>query len=250
MPMISPGGGGTPVNVRNTLHTLASFQYHNDITRDQGMYNPALQGVPGVKSGDVPMHMYCHDGYYYPQRGMRYMNYDQGPIKQTHNPYHAALHTKDGFFQLQGGHYTRDGQWTKWQGHLVHAGTKHPVLSSSGDIINLQDVQDFTLNEKGDIYDDKGAYINTVGVFHVPNIQKDLHTAQGHMFVAPQDNAVPLTEPHMEQGALEQSNMQAFQRLVEVKHKAEQGSTARLMMGKFFHHLRTMCTHYLSKLEG
>jgi len=102
--------------------------------------------------------------------GENYVDYSEGPIKETGNPLDLALSDR-GFFAIQYTNkagetsikYTRDGNFT--MNHLGYIQTQDGdyVLSEDAQRIQVDPALEISINRNGDIYQD-GAFVDTIGI--------------------------------------------------------------------------------------
>lgn len=102
--------------------------------------------------------------------GENYVDYSEGPIKETENPLDLALSDR-GFFAVQYTNkagetsikYTRDGNFTMNRlGYLTTQDGDY-VLSEENQRIQMDPALDISINRNGDIYQD-GELVATIGI--------------------------------------------------------------------------------------
>ena len=161
------------------------------------------------------------------------VDYNEGEMKETHNPYDLALRG-EGFFGLlnQNGDvvYTRDGQfYINADGVMVNS-MGHEFSDVGGN--NIQTIPgggDLFIDKEGLIFQN-GQNVGQVGVFIFNDPLMDLQKVGGG-FIAKEEGIMPeVAEPEqftMMQGYLESSNVSAIEEmigLIEVSraHEANQ----------------------------
>ena len=137
-------------------------------------------------------------------------NLADGKLDPTGNPMDVAIAGK-GFFKVQtdaGVRYTRNGHFSlDAQGRLVDV-SGNPVLDDNGSIITFnQDEQDITIARDGTISTDQGQR-GKLGLVDFDN-ERLMKAAGGTLYTTDQAE-VKIEKPHVIQGALEGSNVNAI----------------------------------------
>lgn len=102
--------------------------------------------------------------------GENYVDYSEGPIKETGNPLDLALSDR-GFFAIQYTNkagetsikYTRDGNFTMNRLGYIQTQDGDYVLSEDAQRIQVDPALEISINRNGDIYQD-GAFVDTIGI--------------------------------------------------------------------------------------
>ncbi|MCR5303345.1 MAG: flagellar basal-body rod protein FlgF [Lachnospiraceae bacterium] len=110
--------------------------------------------------------------------GENYVDYSEGPIKETGNPYDLAL-TDKGFFAIEfankgGGNevkYTRDGNFTLTQNGELTTQEGDFVLDVNGNHIKLNTLTDSEIDRDGTIYQN-GQTVAKIGIYDFQNYDK------------------------------------------------------------------------------
>ena len=136
-------------------------------------------------------------------------NFGQGGVEQTSNPLDVASEG-DGFFTVQtpdGNRYTRDGRFgISPQNQLVDR-QGNPVLSSSGSPISLDPQKTDLAIAKDGTVSQNGQAVGKLGVARFADLS--VLTKQGsNLFAAPGVTPTAATNVHVNQGAIERSNVQ------------------------------------------
>jgi flagellar basal-body rod protein FlgF len=136
-------------------------------------------------------------------------NFGQGGVEQTSNPLDVAIEG-DGFFTVQtpdGNRYTRDGRFgISPQNQLVDR-QGNPVLSSSGSPISLDPQKTDLAIAKDGTVSQNGQAVGKLGVARFADLS--VLTKQGsNLFDAPGVTPTAATNVHVNQGAIERSNVQ------------------------------------------
>jgi flagellar basal body rod protein FlgG len=134
-----------------------------------------------------------------------------GPLIGTDNPLDLALQG-DGYFSIQVGAerlLTRDGHFTLGDDGVLRTGSGYEVLSQSGTGIEIPAGESISVTESGEIFGEATGYIDTLSLVRGPARQ-----AGGNTW----SPAGPMVEaaPRVVQGALEGSNTNPMQSMVEL----------------------------------
>ncbi|NIJ41142.1 flagellar basal-body rod protein FlgF [Parvibaculum indicum] len=137
-------------------------------------------------------------------------NLADGKLEPTGNPMDVAIAGK-GYFKVQtdaGIRYTRNGHFSlDAQGRLVDV-SGNPVLDDNGSVVTFRpDEQDIAIARDGTISTDQGQR-GTLGLVEFDN-ERLLKAAGGTLYTTDQPE-VPVEKPHVVQGALEGSNVNAI----------------------------------------
>lgn len=162
--------------------------------------------------------------------GQTYTNYDSGSFKITDNPTDFAINGK-GFFAFsftdkQGNttvKYGRDGSFTvNTQGYLVTKDGDY-VLNMTGALnsdsnqanyIQIDPTQDFEVDQLGVIYQNNVA-VGTIGVIDIDNYDY-IRKYGENMYDLVEGGNVVATDATLEQGALETSNVNVIDEMVDM----------------------------------
>lgn len=162
--------------------------------------------------------------------GENYVDYSEGPIKETGNPLDVAL-TDRGFFAVEytnkagetSTKYTRDGNFTMNRLGYLQTQDGDYVLDEDGRRIQMDPALDIGINSNGDIYQD-GALVATIGItdFEDYNYLERF----GENFFQPVDGATVLdrdaaeeefgTNTQIRAGYLEMSNISVVTEMVNM----------------------------------
>jgi flagellar basal-body rod protein FlgF len=146
-----------------------------------------------------------------------YVNFSQGPLRQTGNPLDLAIEG-DGFFNVQspeGVKYTRKGNFVLGENGLLTTSDGYPVLGQSGNI-QLEEGGTVTIDQEGNIQVD-GDTVDSILVTRFPdsqNLQK-----VGESFFMALDNgasAIPSEKFAMMQGYVELANVEPVRGMVDM----------------------------------
>jgi len=157
---------------------------------------------------------------------VRYTNFSQGELAQTGGTFDLAIQG-EGFFQVEtpaGIRLTRAGSFVPGPANELGTADGLRVLDVGGAPIFVPpDAREIQVGEDGTISAD-GTAIGQVGIVTVEN--KEMLTREaGQMFV-PDGDVVPLENPSVFQGFIEQSNVNPIleiTRLIEVQRAYERG---------------------------
>ena len=215
------------VNEQHRLDTLANNLANADTNgyKKEGATSQAFDDVLAYKikdvseAGNLPRRM----GILNPgvKIGENYLDWSEGPFKETGNTYDLALAGK-GFFAVEftsksgetSVKYSRDGNFTvDAKGNLVTQEGDY-VLNSSGGHINLNPLLESSINRQGQITQN-GAVVATIGVTDFENY--DYIEKYGENYYQPVDGATPL-KPNTQvySGYLEQSNVSVVDEMVNM----------------------------------
>jgi len=134
-----------------------------------------------------------------------------GPLIGTDNPLDLALQG-DGYFTIEAGAetlLTRDGHFTMGDDGVLRTANGYAVLGQSGAAIELPAGERISFTETGEVFGDQTGYLDTLSLIRGP-----ARPAGGNTW-AP---AGPMEEaaPRVVQGALEGSNTDPMQAMVEL----------------------------------
>lgn len=137
-------------------------------------------------------------------------NLADGKLDPTGNPFDVAI-SGDGYFRVQtdsGVRYTRNGHFSlDAEGRLVDV-SGNPVLDDNGSVITFRpDEENITIARDGTISTDQGQR-GKLGLVSFDN-ERLLKAAGGTLYTTDQTE-VPVEKPHLVQGALEGSNVNAI----------------------------------------
>ena len=134
-----------------------------------------------------------------------------GPLIGTDNPLDLALQG-DGYFTIQTGAerlLTRDGHFTLGEDGVLRTANGDEVLGQSGSAIEIPPGETLSVSETGEVFGDKSGYIDTLSLVRGP-----ARPTGGNTWTP----AGPMEEaaPRVVQGALEGSNTNPMQAMVEL----------------------------------
>lgn len=149
-------------------------------------------------------------------------DFTPGPLKPTGNPYDIAV-MGTGFFQVEGGRLTQNGQFRKDdQGRIVTAAGEN-VLSDGGAEITIPvDSKFMMIGEDGSISNQNGV-VAKLGVFTVPDTKTLQYTSDGYYI--PQEAPLIDINPKVVQGYIMESNVNPMEetiKLIEIQRRYEQ----------------------------
>ncbi len=152
------------------------------------------------------------------QMSENYIDYDQGSLVLTENPFDLALESS-GFFEVDTGNgirYTRNGSFTRnGMGDLVTL-QGYKVLGEDKAPINLDDATEFSVSAAGKVYAD-GKEVAKLSIVDFADKRNDLVREGFNLFYAKAD-----VEPEralnttVKQGFLESSNVSVVDSMVEM----------------------------------
>ncbi len=152
------------------------------------------------------------------QMSENYIDYSQGSMVLTDNPFDLALENS-GFFEIEtenGIRYTRNGSFTRnGMGELVTL-QGNRVLSEEGFHINLDEATEFTVSASGRIYAD-GKDVGKISIVDFPNKRTELGR-EGYNLYYSKTGAEPERNINItvKQGFLESSNVSVVDSMVEM----------------------------------
>lgn len=152
------------------------------------------------------------------------MNHDftPGALKPTDNPYDLAI-TGDGFFQVEGGKLTQNGQFRlNAEGKIVAPSGEFLLANSGSDITIPRDSKFVHISNNGTVTNQNGI-IGVVGIFTVQDKKNLKYTSDGYYI---SDNAIfPSDNATVHQGYLMESNVNPVAetvKLIEIQRRYEQ----------------------------
>tara|TARA_B100000315_G_scaffold122836_1_gene112810 strand:- start:37 stop:789 length:753 start_codon:yes stop_codon:yes gene_type:complete len=143
----------------------------------------------------------------------------EGPIKKTDNTFDLAI-SGDGYFSIEspnGERYTRHGRFQlDADGQLVTS-QGYPVLSDDGNPISIPTdagvvtiAPDGTINVgSDDVFLAEPTQVGKIGVVSFED-QQALQRAANNLYIAGDEEPLPVDEPQIVQGMLEDSNVQGI----------------------------------------
>lgn len=140
----------------------------------------------------------------------RFTHFDQGPLRQTTNPFDLAIEG-DGFFTLQGADgpvYTRNGAFTLQADGTLTSNTGAPVLDEQGQTIRIPDTaSQVSITPEGEIQVGSGT-VAKLGVvrFDDPRLLERVGNSEWRV-MSPQLQPQAIQAPNLHQGWLEGSNV-------------------------------------------
>ncbi|MDR2580014.1 MAG: flagellar basal-body rod protein FlgF [Fibromonadaceae bacterium] len=152
------------------------------------------------------------------QMSENYIDYSQGSLVITDNPFDLALESS-GFFEIEtenGIRYTRNGSFTRnGMGDLVTL-QGHKVLGTDGLPISLEEAENFHVSASGKVYAD-GNEVGSLSIVDFENKREALGREGYNLFYSRTDErpeqAVNAT---VKQGFLESSNVSVIDSMVEM----------------------------------
>ena len=142
----------------------------------------------------------------------------EGPLVATDNPLDLAI-SGEGFFTIEtplGNRYTRHGRFQLDAENRLVTGQGNPVLDKGGNEINIPvNVGRIEISKDGTISVGAGA-VAQLGLVKFENEQL-LRRSANNLYIAP-DEELPqdVERPHIAQGMLEESNVQAIAEFSEM----------------------------------
>jgi flagellar basal-body rod protein FlgF len=147
------------------------------------------------------------------------VDFEPGTLKMTGNPLDLAING-EGFFLVRtpnGTRYTRNGNFTININGDLTTQEGFAVLNSSGGGITLirgpQAINQITVSRDGEVAVDK-AIVGRIGVVTFAN--KNSLVKEGSVLFRTADPAQPMVNPNIEQGTIEQSNVNAIEAMLEL----------------------------------
>ena len=159
-----------------------------------------------------------------------------GTIKSTGNPLDVAIRTPKGMFAVQQNGrtvYTRNGSFSLNSEHDLVTSQGLPVLDDRGQKINLPGVERIEIDAEGQVHQGNNV-VATLGIF-----DGEFRKAGDNFWTA--SDAAPLANPSLATAAVESSNVEAVQAMVDlikIQRSFEQSQksiqTQDEMTGKLF----------------
>jgi flagellar basal-body rod protein FlgG len=152
------------------------------------------------------------------QMSENYIDYSQGSLIQTENPFDLALENS-GFFEVEtpnGIRYTRNGSFTRnGMGDLVTL-QGYKVLNTERSPINLDEATDFSVSAAGKVYVDGKEYAK-LSIVDFENKRTELGR-EGYNLYYSKVNTEPqqAVNAAIKQGFLESSNISVVDSMVEM----------------------------------
>ncbi|MDR0517488.1 MAG: flagellar hook-basal body protein [Fibromonadaceae bacterium] len=152
------------------------------------------------------------------QMSENYIDYSQGSLMVTENPFDLALETQ-GFFEIEtenGVRYTRNGSFTlNAMGDLVTL-QGNRVLSTEGTRINMDESNDFSVSASGKVYAG-GKEIAKISIVDFEN-KRDTLGREGYNLFYSKTGTLPnpVAYATVKQGFLESSNVSVVDSMVEM----------------------------------
>jgi len=152
------------------------------------------------------------------QMSENYIDYSQGSLLLTENPFDLALENS-GFFEIEtqnGVRYTRNGSFTRnAMGDLVTL-QGNRVLSEDGHPINLEETTDFFVSSSGRVYAD-GKEIAKLSIVDFANKRTELGREGYNLYYSKTGEAPErVISTTLKQGFLETSNVNVVDSMVEM----------------------------------
>lgn len=194
--------------------TSSVLSSHNSAIEAQNLSHALL---PGAKKVTFPMHTQIADNNeVHPIQGEPYFHMSQGSLKQTGKAMDVAIQG-EGFFALEGGGYTRDGQFAiNATGRLVSMSTGQAILDEGGAPIDLPNQVEH-IGENGTLYDASGAEMGRLGVFTFEHAEQ--MRAEGNVFFTDQTAIAYVGQ--MRGGYVESANFSSFDVMHELRMRQQ-----------------------------
>lgn len=184
--------------IANNLANASTTGFKRDaIAFDEAMLRELAMGVGQIGSGPVPP----------PPVTV----FEPGAVTNTGNPLDLAIGSERGLFAVQtaaGVRYTRDGAFTLNDRRELTTGSGEPILDTQGRRISLPQGTIAISNEGVISVDDE--VVATIGLYDSANFQK----VGGNLYIA--DGPVGAMTTRVRSGALEQSNVNAVEAMVQM----------------------------------
>jgi flagellar basal-body rod protein FlgG len=199
------------------LHQMMDNTTHNLSNANTSGFKKSLMASIAQVDIDWNDEMKLHQDEEH-QMSENYIDYSQGSLMMTTNPFDLALE-KPGFFEIEtenGIRYTRNGCFTRnGMGDLVTM-QGHKVLDENKMPINLEDSEEFSVSASGKVYAD-GVEIAKLSIVDFPNKRIDLGREGYNLYYAKNgaepEQAIGAT---VKQGFLESSNVSVVDSMVEM----------------------------------
>ncbi|GHV12932.1 flagellar basal-body rod protein FlgF [Fibrobacterales bacterium] len=152
------------------------------------------------------------------QMSENYIDYSQGSLVGTDNPFDLALQG-EGFFEVEtpnGVRWTRNGSFTRnGMGDLVNLHGNR-VLDEGGSPIRLEDSGEFSVSASGKVYAD-GKEVAKLSIVNFEDKRNDL-VREGYSLYNTKNGAEPeqAQNASIKQGFLESSNVSVIDSMVEM----------------------------------
>ena len=134
-----------------------------------------------------------------------------GTIKPTGNPLDCAIRTQQGMFAVQQNGqtaYTRNGSFSLNSDRDLVTSQGQPVLDDRGQKITLPGTERVEIDAQGQVHQGNSV-VATLGIF-----DGEFSKAGNNLWASP--NAKLLTNPSLAMGAIESSNVEAVQAMVDL----------------------------------
>ncbi|MFQ5675128.1 MAG: flagellar hook-basal body protein [bacterium] len=203
--------------ITNNLANIST----NGYKREELFVNELKKQVSVLNESDFTANQHI------PEAGAN-IDFSQGALERTAGPLDIAI-SGDGLFTVEtqnGEAYTRDGRFTLNQDGILTTFDGHPVLGEGGPVeINLQEnaANEILINERGEIL----LAGNIVESLKIVSNEKaeDFIKIGGNLFqLRPGAEALPVENPVVKQGFLENSNVDSVREMVamiELMHHYE-----------------------------
>jgi flagellar basal-body rod protein FlgF len=137
----------------------------------------------------------------------------EGAIKQTHNTFDVAIQG-NGFFQTQGGNYTRNGQFYVNQDGLLTTLSGDPLMGNGGTQISIPaNAKDISITADGTVSSSQGI-LGQLGILEFPKEASISPLGQGLYKI--EGVGTPSTTARFIQGAVEESNVDTVAQLTNL----------------------------------
>lgn len=140
----------------------------------------------------------------------QYTVFEQGPVTATGNPLDLAITADNALFAVQtpqGTRYTRDGAFALDSERQLVTKQGYPVLDDSGSPISLPEGE-FSISASGAILSE-GQEVARIGVY-----SGTFRKAGGSLYEG--SNAEAISEPSLSPGAIEGSNVNAVEAMIQM----------------------------------
>lgn len=163
------------------------------------------------------------------------LNFAQGDILETGNPYHVALWEESvpidpdtgerphAFFTVltpDGVRYTRNGEWTLDVNNTLVTAQGFPVLDDNGDLITIPDAQSFRVDANGTVtFTDADGVVGETALGIVSTVNPNLFIPHGNgLYEWTGEDALAAADANLEvyQGYTERSNVNPQQAMVDL----------------------------------
>lgn len=149
-------------------------------------------------------------------------DFSPGALKLTNNTYDFAI-SGDGFFQIEGGKLTNNGQFRLNEQGMIVTATGEPLLSDGGSAISIPvESQYVNVSQDGTVSNQNGV-IAKIGVFTVADKRTLQYTKDG--YYTSQEQPINAENVTVHQGYIMESNVNPIEetiKLIEIQRRYEQ----------------------------